>query len=352
MARVGTASRSTSAWDRASESFRDRSSPQFLRRSGDAILARMAIPDFQTLMLPILELIGDGETRRVVPDITDPLGERFHLTPEERQKMLPSGAMPTFVNRTHWAVTYMGKAGLLSRPARGRIAITEVGKAALASQPAKVDVPFLMKYPGFAAFRTKAKPLIPVATEPGSLTIAEQQNPEELLYRTYGALRQSIEADMLDRLQAPEYPWEAFERLVVELLGAMGYGSSTDATTLRVTKLTGDEGIDGVIDEDKLGLDAVYVQAKKYQAKTGVGRPALQAFAGSLEGQRASKGVFLTTSYFTAEAEEYVRRISRRIVLVDGRALTRLMYDHGIGVRSGRSLAVKRVDDAYFEGEV
>jgi len=157
---------------------------------------------------------------------------------------------------------------------------------------------------------------------------------------------------MLDRLQAPGYPWEAFERLVVELLGAMGYGSSTDETSLRVTKLTGDEGIDGVIDEDKLGLDAVYIQAKKYQAKTGVGRPALQAFAGSLEGQRASKGVFLTTSHFTPEAEEYVRRISRRIVLVDGRTLTRLMYDYGIGVRAGRSLAVKRVDDGYFEGEV
>ena len=122
----------------------------------------------------------------------------------------------------------------------------------------------------------------------------------------------------------------------------MGYGSSTDDTSLRVTKLTGDEGIDGVIDEDKLGLDAVYIQAKKYQAKTGVGRPALQAFAGSLEGQRASKGVFLTTSYFTAEAEEYVRRISRRIVLVDGRTLARLMYDYGIGVRPGRSLASTR----------
>lgn len=138
----------------------------------------------------------------------------------------------------------------------------------------------------------------------------------------------------------------------MELLSAMGYGSSTDDTSLRVTKLTGDEGIDGVIDEDKLGLDAVYIQAKKYQAKTGVGRPALQAFTGSLEGQRASKGVFLTTSYFTSEAEGYVRRISRRIVLIDGRALTRLMYDYGVGVRSGRSLMVKRVDDAYFEGDI
>lgn len=312
----------------------------------------MAIPSFQTLMLPLLEMLSDGQTRRAVPDVTDPLGEQFHLTPDERQQMLPSGAMPTFVNRVHWAVTYMSKAGLLSRPARGRVAITELGKAALASKPAKIDIAFLLKYPSFEAFRSRVKPTAAGGIDTTSPSIAEQQNPEELLYRTYDALRQSIEADMLDRLQAPAYPWEAFERLVVELLGAMGFGSSTDPTTLHVTKLTGDEGIDGIIDEDKLGLDAVYIQAKKYQAKTAVGRPALQAFAGSLEGQRASKGVFLTTSHFSSEAEDYVRRISRRIVLIDGRALTRLMYEYGIGVRAGRSLAVKRVDDAYFEGEV
>jgi restriction system protein len=303
-------------------------------------------------MLPVLEILGGGETRRVVPDFTDGLSERFHLTAEDRQQMLPSGAMPTFVNRTHWAATYLVKAGLLSRPARGRVAITDLGVNALASRPGRIDVAFLMQYPSFVAFRTKAKPAAVGPSEPFQLPAPDLQNPEELLYRTYDALRQSIEADMLDRLQAPEYPWEAFERLVVELLGAMGYGSSTDDTTLRVTKLTGDEGIDGVIDEDKLGLDAVYLQAKKYQAKTGVGRPALQAFAGSLEGQRASKGVFLTTSYFTPEAEDYVRRISRRIVLIDGRSLTKLMYEYGIGVRAGRSLSVKRVDDAYFEGEV
>jgi restriction system protein len=312
----------------------------------------MAIPDYQSLMLPVLQLLGDGQTRRVVPDVTDALGEQFHLTPEDRQQMLPSGAMPTFVNRTHWAATYMSKAGLIARPARGRGSITEAGKEVLAQRPAKIDVGFLMHYPSFVEFRTKARPAAASGGEVLPAPITDQQNPEELLYRTYDALRLSVEADMLDRLQAPDYPWEAFERLVVELLGAMGYGSSTDETSLRVTKLTGDEGIDGVIDEDKLGLDAVYIQAKKYQAKTAVGRPALQAFAGSLEGQRASKGVFLTTSHFTSEAEEYVRRISRRIVLIDGRQVTRLMYDYGVGVRPGRSLTVKRVDDVYFEGDL
>jgi len=316
-----------------------------------AILRNMAVPDYQTLMLPILRHLGDGQIRRVVPDVTDPIAEEFHLTPEDREQMLPSGLQATFVNRVHWAVTYMAKAGLIARPSRGRVVMTDVGRDALAKAPTKIDVNFLMAYPDFAAFRAKARPKGGEGATT-ALDASDQQNPEELLYRTYDALRQSIEADMLDRLQSPAYPWEAFERLVVELLGAMGYGSSTDETRLRVTKLTGDEGIDGVIDEDKLGLDAVYIQAKKYQAKTGVGRPTLQAFAGSLEGQRASKGVFLTTSYFTGEAEEYVRRISRRIVLVDGKALTKLMYDYGLGVRAGRSLAVKRVDDAYFEGEV
>lgn len=312
----------------------------------------MAIPDYQTLMLPVLQLLSDGQVRRTIPEITDPLGEQFHLTPEDHQQRLLSGIQSTFENRTHWAVTYLGKAGLLTRPARGRVEITDLGRQALAKKPTKIDIKFLIAYPGFVAFRAKTK--LKAASDIGApeVLITDQQNPEELLYQTYDALRLSIEADMLDRLQAPAYRWEDFERLVVELLGAMGYGSSTDDTRLHVTKLTGDEGIDGIIDEDKLGLDAVYIQAKKYQAKTAVGRPALQAFAGSLEGQRASKGVFLTTSYFTGEAEEYVRRISRRIVLINGRTLTRLMYDYGIGVRPGRSLVVKRVDDAYFEGEV
>lgn len=312
----------------------------------------MAIPDYQSLMLPVLRLLGDGQVRRVVPEVTDPLGVQFHLTPEDHAQKLQSGVQTTFVNRTHWATTYLSKAGLLSRPTRGRVEITDLGRTALARNPAKIDLKFLMAYPGFEAFRAKTKPTAGVDGVADVLPIPDEKNPEELLYTTYDALRESIEADMLDRLQAPAYPWEAFERLVVHLLGAMDYGRSTDETRLRVTKLTGDEGIDGIIDEDKLGLDAVYIQAKKYQAKTGVGRPALQAFTGSLEGQRASKGVFFTTSFFTSEAEEYVRRISRRIVLIDGRALVKLMYDYGIGLRLARTLPVKQVDDAYFEGEI
>ena len=312
----------------------------------------MAIPDFQSLMLPVLRLLSDGQIRRTVPEITDPIGEHFKLTPDDHHRRLLSGAQSIFENRVHWAVTYLAKAGLLIRPARGRVQITDLGRAAMAKKPAKIDIKFLMMYPDFGVFRARTKPDVAGSLAEDAVLVADDQNPEELLYRTYDALRHSIEADILDRLQAPSYRWEDFERLVVELLGAMDYGAATDETRLKVTKLTGDEGIDGVIRQDKLGLDAVYVQAKKYQAKTGVGRPALQAFAGSLEGQRASKGVFFTTSFFTKDAEEYVHRISRRIVLIDGRELARLMYDHGIGVRSARNLPVKRVDDGYFEGEL
>jgi restriction system protein len=311
----------------------------------------MAIPDYQTLMLPALEVLGDGQTRRVVPDVSDALADRFNVTDHEREQLLPSGLQTTLVNRAHWAVTYMSKAGLIERPARGRVRITDRGRSVLQQRPAKIDVAYLRTFPEFEAFRTKVRSKASDSSIQGVVSSGEQ-NPEEQLYRTYDALRQEVEAEILDRLQSESYSWEAFEALVVELLSAMGYGTISDDSGRRVTKRSGDEGIDGVIDQDKLGLDAVYIQAKKYGPQTSVGRPALQAFAGSLEGQRASKGVFITTSRFSSEADDYVRRISRRIVLIDGTTLARLMYDYGLGVRARRSLEVKRIDDAYFEGEI
>jgi restriction system protein len=282
------------------------------------------VPDFQTLMLPALELIADGQTHRAVPDIADALAARLDLTDAEREQRLPSGVQTTIVNRTYWVFTYLAKAGIVERPARGRVRITPRGLEVLETRPPKIDIAFLRRYPEFEEWRTKTTP------HPGSdggapaLTAFTDQNPEELLYATYDALRQTVEAEIIERLQSDTFSWSAFEATVVELLGAMGYGSSTEETSRRVTKRSGDDGIDGVIDEDKLGLDAVYIQAKKYGATATVGRPALQAFAGSLEGQRAGKGVFITTSRFTSEAEDYVRRISRRIVLIDGPALARL----------------------------
>ncbi len=307
----------------------------------------MPIPDYQTLMLPVLELLADRATRRTVPDVTDYLAQRFLLSPEDVAERLPSG-QSTLYNRTHWAITYLAKARLVDRPARGQVVITERGMNVVASRPPRIDVTFLRQYPEFEAFRTAARS----HEASGAASPTPEQNPEELLYSTYETLRASVEAELLERLQSEQLDWGFFERLVVDVLGRMGFGGNVDEKGHQVTKKSGDDGIDGVINEDRLGLDAVYVQAKRYGPRTPVGRPALQAFAGSLEGQRAAKGVFITTSYFTTEAEDYVRRISKRIVLVDGKTLVRFMYEHGVGVRTKRTLDVKRVDEAYFEGDV
>lgn len=311
----------------------------------------MAVPDFQTIMLPIVEYLSDGAIRSATPDVTTSLAQRFRLTPSDLGERLPSGVQTTLYNRTQWALTYLAKAGLIERPTRARFRITDRGRAAVATKATRIDIPYLRQYSEFLEFQAKWRGHVTAA--PGSTSVpVVDQNPEELLYGTFETLRQSVEADVLDRLQSEALSWEFFEQLVVDLLSRMGFGANAEETGRRVTKRSGDDGIDGVIDEDRLGLDAVYIQAKKYGAKTPVGRPALQAFAGSLEGQRAAKGVFITTSYFTAEAEDYVRRISRRIVLIDGKTLARHMYQHGVGVRTRRTLDVKRIDEAYFEGDV
>ncbi len=303
----------------------------------------MAVPGFQSIMLPMLEVLADGQVRRVVPGVTDVLASRFHLTEEDLAQMLPSGAMPTFINRTHWAATYMSKAGLLERPKRGHVLITQRGLDLLATKPNRIDLSVLSQYPEYQAWKERS-------STRGAAPTSEDQNPEESLYSAYSSWRKTIEADLLDRLQSSSYSWQSFEVLVVDLLHAMGYGRG-DEDRKRVTKMSGDDGIDGVIDEDRLGLDAVYIQAKNYGPDNKVGRPALQKFAGSLEGQRASKGVFITTSSFSSEAREYVGRIARRIVLIDGPTLAKLMYDHDIGVRPRRTLDVKGADEVYFEGE-
>jgi restriction system protein len=310
----------------------------------------MAVPEYQTLMLPVLESLADGTTRSTVPEITDAVAARFHLTPEDLDERIPSG-QPTFYNRTHWAVTYLAKAAVIARVGRGKVAITPRGQDILGSKPDRVDVNFLRQYPEFEEFRKKTR--VRDTPSAGQPVIGDSEtNPEELLYGTYESLRQAVEVDILDRLQSDDLSWTFFEQLVVDVLVKMGFGSDVEETSRRVTKRSGDDGIDGVIDEDRLGLDAVYLQAKRYAATSPVGRPALQAFAGSLEGQRASKGVFITTSHFTGEAEDYVKRISKRIVLIDGKTLARLMYEYGVGVRTRRTLDVKRVDEAYFEGDV
>lgn len=299
----------------------------------------MPIPDYQDCMLPLLETLADGNDYPLRA-VTKALIDRFGLTEEERQEMLPSGQQTVIANRVAWAKTYLKKSGLIAQPGRGVVRISDEGRAVLAKKPAKIDNDFLRRYPTFAEFVGHSDSVEAIEPTPDSAT------PEESLEASYLALRNALADEVLDRVKScsPKF----FERLVVELLVAMGYGGSL-ADAGQVIGRPGDEGIDGMIKEDKLGLDVVYIQAKRWEAT--VGRPDVQKFAGSMEGLRARKGVMLTTSAFSKDAEEYVTRIERKIVLIDGRQLAQLMIDHDIGVATAHSYVVKKLDADYFDGE-
>jgi restriction system protein len=297
----------------------------------------MPIPDYQGWMLPLLQSVADG-LDHLVRDLVGQLADQAGLTAAERQQLLPSGQQTVVSNRIQWAKTYLKKAGLLSQPSRGVIRITEDGKAVLAEKPTGISTAFLERFPAFVAFYRQVQPEHADAAPP--------ETPEESLDSAYLALRSALADELLDRLKtcSPGF----FERMVVQLLVAMGYGGSI-ADAGQAIGRSGDDGIDGIIKEDLLGLDVVCVQAKRWQST--VGRPVVQAFAGSMEGQRARKGVLITTSNFSREAEEYVGRIERRIVLIDGKRLTGLMIDHDIGVSTARSYTVKKLDTDYFTEE-
>jgi restriction system protein len=290
-------------------------------------------------MLPLLEVLGDSQ-EHVVRDVTRVLVDRFGLTEAERNELLPSGQQTVIANRVAWAKTYLKKAGLISQPRRGVVRITESGLAVLKRKPARIDNEFLRGYPSFTEFIGRTASEQPAEVRPDTAT------PEESLETSYMALRNALADDLLDRLKAcsPQF----FERLVVELLVAMGYGGSL-ADAGQAVGRTGDGGIDGIIKEDKLGLDVLCIQAKRWEKS--VGRPEVQGFAGSMEGFRARKGVLITTASFSKEAQEYVNRIERKIVLIDGIRLAELMIDHGIGVETARTYVVKKVDLDYFSEE-
>jgi len=294
------------------------------------------IPDYQAVMPPLLEFGGDGAPH-VLVDTINALADRFELSPEEREELLPSGKQRRFENRVRWARTYLGKAGLLEASARGVFKVTSRGLDLLRTTSGPLNVGHLEQYPEFIEFKntTRVKAGAPSADRP--------ETPEESLETNYESLRAALSEDLLQRvkLASPQF----FEELVVDLLVAMGYGGSRrDAG--RAVGRSGDDGIDGIINEDKLGLDVVYIQAKRWQGP--VGRPVVQAFAGSLEGHRARKGVLITTSQFTPDAREYVERIEKKIVLVDGERLAQLMIDHDIGVADIATYRIKRVDLDYF----
>jgi restriction system protein len=294
----------------------------------------MPIPDYQGWMLPLLRAVTDGQDH-VLRDLIGQLADQVGLTTEERQELLPSGQQTVVNNRVQWAKTYLKKAGLLTQPSRGIIRITPEGQTVLARKPDQIDTAFLKQYPAFLSFYKQV--------QPAQETTPTPETPEEALEAAHLTLRSALADELLERLKTSSPGF--FERMVVQLLVAMGYGGSL-ADAGQAIGRSGDDGIDGIIKEDKLGLDVVCVQAKRWQ--NTVGRPVVQAFAGSMEGQRARKGVLITTASFSREAEEYVSRIERRIVLIDGRRLTELMIDHDIGVSTARTYVVKKLDADYF----
>jgi restriction system protein len=297
----------------------------------------MPVPDYEALMLPALEATSDGKEWSV-GSLRGPLSEKLKLTAEELSVRLPSGSQAVFDNRLTWETTYLVKAGCLERPRRGVLQITKRGTSLLAEKPTKITNEVLSRFSEFRDFKSRRKS--DVQATPQSVS-----TPEEQLERALADIDQSLSVEVLERLQkvTPEF----FERVVLDLLLAMGYGGSNREG--RTVGRSGDTGIDGVINEDKLGLEQVYVQAKRWS--NTVGRPEVQSFTGSLEMHRASKGVFLTTGTFSSDARAYVERIGKKVVLIDGEALTRLMIEHDVGVSVQRRIAIKRVDSDYFDPE-
>jgi restriction system protein len=299
----------------------------------------MAIPDYQTLMLPLLRFLADGKEHSL-QEAVDHLSEEYRLSAYERQQLLPSGQQTIIRNRVGWARTYMRKAGLIDPVRRGSFKLSEKGKAVLDQDPERINVHFLEQFPEFVAFRElHNKP----QDKQSPISDAEE-TPEEALDGAYQRLREDLEAEVLQQVKSASPAF--FERLVVELLVKMGYGGNLHDAGQAVGQ-SGDGGIDGIIKEDRLGLDVIYIQAKRWQGT--VGRPEIQKFAGVLQGHRARKGVFITTSDFSKEAMEYAERIDSRIVLIDGLKLVRFMVDNNVGVSSLRVFEVKKIDSDYFE---
>jgi restriction system protein len=301
----------------------------------------MPIPDFQTLMLPLLKLAGDRK-EHFFREAVDALADEFNLTESERREEIPSGTQPLIANRVGWARTYMKKTGLLESKKRGYFNITDKGIGVLSDNPSAINIAYLRQFPEFVEWQ---KPKIKESSHAEEKsTLAE--TPEEQIGNAFQEINQDLANDLLDSVKgcSPLF----FEQLVIDLLVKMGYGGTRKDAGQAIGR-SGDEGIDGIIKEDRLGLDIVYIQAKKWDPV--VGRPEIQKFAGALDGKRAKKGIFITTSSFTSNAIDYVSRIDKKIVLIDGEELAQLMIDHNIGVNTVSTYELKRIDSDYFIAE-
>ena len=301
----------------------------------------MPIPDFQATMRPLLCAVEDG-AEVSFQQALDKVCNYFQLTDAEKQELLPSGTQTVIKNRLSWARTYMKKAGLILAP-RGKIQITELGRTALLECPERIDIRYLQKYPEFQTFQNLRRK---DGTTQVELSTLEESTPEEQLAAAYKSMRRTLAADLLENIQKQTPAF--FEQLVVDLMVKMGYGGSREEAG-RATQLTADGGIDGVIYEDRLGLDTIYLQAKRWEGT--VGRSEIQKFAGALQGEGATKGVFITTSDYSKEAKGYADRVSSRIVLINGSQLAQLMMDYGLGVTTRQTYEIKSIDSDYFNAD-
>jgi restriction system protein len=289
-------------------------------------------------MVPLLRAHLDGQEHRN-RELVAALAEQFGLSEEEQRAMLPSGRGKLFANRVGWAKTHVMQAGLLASPARAISVITPLGREVLERHPERIDLSVLKDFPSYRAFRAGAE----FDGDERSRTTGSTDTPQEAIDKAYIAARANIEAELLRRIA--ESPPAFLEQVVVDLVVKMGYGGSHRDAGEALGK-SGDGGVDGIIKEDPLGLDAIYLQAKRWDGI--VGRPEIQKFAGALQGQRSRKGIFITTSSFSREALEYVKLIDTKIILIDGLRLAALMFDHGIGVATESVYEVKRIDSDYF----
>ncbi len=304
------------------------------------------VPDYQSLMLPVLKVGADGEIH--VRDCVERIADELGLTEEQRTELLPSGRQTKFANRVHWAKTYLKHAGLLEITRRGYFRATQRGIDVLDENLESIDNHYLQQFKSFREFRDRSQPKrsSAKAAQDQAPKDSDQATPEERIEAVHEEITSELRQDLLDRIveSSPEF----FERLVVDLMGAMGYGGSLSRPGKALGR-SGDGGIDGVINEDTLGLDSVYLQAKRYSPGNTVGIEKIREFAGSLAERGASKGVFVTTSSFASRAWDYVERIPQTVVLIDGERLSRLLVTYDVGVRTTQKLELKRLDLDYFD---
>lgn len=310
----------------------------------------MPIPTYDQIMLPLLQLVRDQQQRHV-RDVEQPLAKHFNLTTDEQQQLLGSGKKTVFYDRIGWAKTYLTQAGLLAKTGRGLFTITDAGLALLAQNPPAIDRPLLLQYESFRQFQSRSRtegdaaptslhaPTAPLPAE-------DERTPDERIADAYNVLRTLLEDDLRQRLHALDPAF--FEQVVLDVLRAMGYGAATPHGGLRVGG-SGDGGIDGIIYEDRLGLDVIYVQAKRWQGT--VGSQMMRDFVGALVGKQATKGIFITTSTFTRDANDYIERVPQKVILIDGERLAALMFDYNVGVTAAQSFVVKKIDLNYFNDE-